>query len=105
MTTFTITSARAKANTGKVVTILETKEDLVLVKMGRTNLEILLDFKYIDCQDNAKDFDFITDAGVKVKKFRKTLKDVLTSEWGFEMYKVGADKARTGVIINTVKFN
>ena len=102
MKTFTITEAKSKSHQGKVVTILETKEDLVLVKMGRTNFEILLDFKYLECDENETPY-MVTQQGERLKKVRKTLEDVLSSY--FTMYKINANKARAGVMVYSVTPN
>ena len=93
MKSFTILRGRGKANVGKIVTILEVTEEKVLVKMGRTNYEIYLDGKTLE---------------EKLNRCNQDWADVNTTHTytdPFDMYKIGADRMRTGTGVYDLEIN
>ncbi|MCP4484324.1 MAG: hypothetical protein GY823_07185 [Flavobacteriaceae bacterium] len=93
MKSFTILEGRGKAHVGKVVTILEVTEEKVLVKMGRTNLEIYLDGKTLEEKLNRASVSWMR------ANTNRRFADC------FDMRKVGADRNRGGIGVYDLVIN
>ncbi len=93
MKSFTILRGRGKAHVGKVVTILEVTEEKVLVKMGRTNLEIYLEGMTLEQKLNRASVSWMR--ANTTRRFADQ----------FDMYKIGADRNYSGINVCDLEIN